>query len=108
VTLDEAGLYAASARRVLRSRGLHGLGERLRGADDRLVFVVGSPRSGTTFLAGAIGEQPGFVDLSEVTAINEAGVATLHEAADAVHERGGRIYVFCAPDEFAWRLQAAG
>ncbi len=28
--------------------------------------MVGSPRSGTTFLAGAIGEQPGFVDLSEV------------------------------------------
>ena len=30
------------------------------------MFVVGSPRSGTTFFAGAIGEQPGFVDLSEV------------------------------------------
>jgi hypothetical protein len=62
-----AGLYAASARRVLRARGLHALGERLRGSEDRLVFVVGSPRSGTTFLAGALGAQPGFVDLSEVT-----------------------------------------
>jgi len=62
----EAGLYAASARRVLRARGLHALGERLRGPDERLVFVVGSPRSGTTFLAGVMGEQPGFVDLSEV------------------------------------------
>jgi len=30
------------------------------------VFVVGSPRSGTTFLAGAIGALPGFVDLGEV------------------------------------------
>ena len=62
-----AGLYAASVRRVLRARGLHALGERLRGSEDRLVFVVGSPRSGTTFLARALGEQPGFVDLSEVT-----------------------------------------
>jgi hypothetical protein len=40
---------------------------RLKGSDERLVFVVGSPRSGTTFFAGALGEQPGFVDLSEVS-----------------------------------------
>lgn len=31
------------------------------------MFVVGSPRSGTTFLAGALGDLPGFVDLTEVT-----------------------------------------
>ncbi len=30
------------------------------------MFVVGSPRSGTTFTAGAIGSLPGFVDLDEV------------------------------------------
>jgi hypothetical protein len=66
VRAGEPGLYAASARRVLRARGLSSLGERLRGSDDRLVFVVGSPRSGTTFLAGALGAQAGFVDLSEV------------------------------------------
>ena len=35
-------------------------------AEERLVFVVGCPRSGTTFMAGAIGSQPGFVDLGEV------------------------------------------
>jgi hypothetical protein len=64
---SQAALYAASARRVLRARGLHGLGDRLGRSDGRVVFVVGSPRSGTTFLAGAIGELPGFVDLSEVT-----------------------------------------
>ena len=34
--------------------------------DERMVFVFGSPRSGTTFLAGAIGSMPGFVDLGEV------------------------------------------
>jgi hypothetical protein len=40
--------------------------------DDRLVFVVGSPRSGTTFLAGAIGALPGFVDLGEVAPVKAA------------------------------------
>lgn len=36
------------------------------------MFVVGSPRSGTTFLAGAIGSTPGFVDLGEVAALKAA------------------------------------
>jgi Sulfotransferase family len=45
--------------------------------DDRLVFVFGSPRSGTTFLAGAIGSLPGFADLGEVNPLKAAipGVA---------------------------------
>jgi Sulfotransferase family len=64
---SSARLYGASALRVLRRQGLHDLPQRLRASDERLVFVVGSPRSGTTFLAGAIGGVPGFVDLSEVT-----------------------------------------
>jgi hypothetical protein len=34
-----------------------------------MIFVIGSPRSGTTFLAGAIGSCPGFVDLGEVAAL---------------------------------------
>jgi hypothetical protein len=40
--------------------------------DGRLVFVLGSPRSGTTFLAGAIGSLPGFVDLGEVAPLKAA------------------------------------
>src|SRR5262245_17130717 len=36
------------------------------GSEERLVFVVGSPRSGTTFTGGALGSLPGFVDLDEV------------------------------------------
>lgn len=40
--------------------------------DERLVFVFGSPRSGTTFLAGAIGSVPGFVDLGEVNPLKAA------------------------------------
>ena len=46
------------------------------GTNDRLVFVVGSPRSGTTFLAGAVGSLPGFVDLGEVAPL-KAAVPTL-------------------------------
>jgi hypothetical protein len=40
-------------------------GRRL-GTEERLVFVVGSPRSGTTFTGSALGSLPGFVDLDEV------------------------------------------
>src|SRR4029453_1303521 len=32
----------------------------------RLIFVVGSPRSGTTFLGSSLGAHPGLVDLGEV------------------------------------------
>lgn len=52
-----------------RPRNLPG---RLRGGEERLVFVVGSPRSGTTFLAGAIGAVSGFADLTEVTPLKAA------------------------------------
>jgi hypothetical protein len=63
--IRQAGLYGRTVARVAQ----RGLGE--RGGDpelatERVVFVVGSPRSGTTFLAGAVGAQPGFVDLGEV------------------------------------------
>jgi hypothetical protein len=87
--LRPAALYAASARRVLREQGLHGLGERLRTSEDRLVFVVGSPRSGTTFLAGAIGGVPGFVDLSEVNPHKAAmpSLVSLPEAEAAARIR---------------------
>src|SRR5581483_3872021 len=45
---------------------------RLGRVDDRLVFVVGSPRSGTTMLAQSIGAVPGFVDLGEVAPLKAA------------------------------------
>jgi hypothetical protein len=61
----EALLYGATARRVL-PRGGRALGTRILHHEQRLVFVVGCPRSGTTFLGGALGAQPGFVDLGEV------------------------------------------
>ena len=81
-----AALYAATAARVLRERRLQGLRERLRTGEERLVFVVGSPRSGTTFLAGTIGALPGFVDLSEVTPHK----AALPELASLPEEEAAR------------------
>jgi hypothetical protein len=56
------------AKRLAPRRGAT-LSERFGRLDDRLVFVIGSPRSGTTFLAGAIGSLPGFVDLGEVAPV---------------------------------------
>jgi hypothetical protein len=59
------------AKRLAPRRGAS-LGERFGRLDDRLVFVVGSPRSGTTFLAGAMGALPGFVDLGELAPLKAA------------------------------------
>jgi len=55
-------LHAAAIARVLPRGG----GAGRLGREERLVFVLGSPRSGTTFLASTIGALPGFVDLGEV------------------------------------------
>jgi hypothetical protein len=69
--LRSTALQLRVAKRLAPRRGAT-LGERLGRLDDRLVFVVGSPRSGTTFLAGAIGSLPGFVDLGEVPPVKAA------------------------------------
>jgi hypothetical protein len=66
--LRSASLYATSAARVLtRSRPSASLRR-----EERLVFVVGAPRSGTTFLATSLGDQPGLVDLGEVKPLKAA------------------------------------
>lgn len=52
------------------------------------MFVLGSPRSGTTFLGESLGAQPGFVDLSEVTPL-KAALPELASLDDA--EAGRRI-----------------
>jgi hypothetical protein len=61
--------YAAGSARVLRRSRLRGF---LGPHEDRLVFVVGCPRSGTTFTGSALGSLPGFVDLDEVTPLKAA------------------------------------
>ena len=66
VAVSSLALY--SARSSVRCHGRPSFGR----LDDRLVFVFGSPRSGTTFLAGAIGSLPGFADLGEVNPLKAA------------------------------------
>jgi hypothetical protein len=72
--IQGASLYGRSAARVLRHR-------RRPGLEERLVFVIGSPRSGTTFLGQSLGAQPGFVDLTEVTPL-KAALPALAAASD--------------------------
>ncbi|MFL6006705.1 MAG: sulfotransferase family protein [Gaiellaceae bacterium] len=57
--------------------------------EERLVFVVGSPRSGTTFLGNSLGAQPGLVDLGEVKPLKSAipELTRLPEAAAAARLR---------------------
>ena len=69
--LDNAANQLRVAKRLAPRRGAT-LAERFGRLDDRLVFVIGSPRSGTTFLAGAIGSVAGFVDLGEVAPVKAA------------------------------------
>lgn len=82
--LESAGLQLRVAKRLAPRRG-SSLAERLGKLDDRLVFVLGSPRSGTTFLADVIGSLPGFVDLGEIAPLKaraeELAALPLHDAA---------------------------
>jgi hypothetical protein len=81
-------LYGTTAARVgLRA----GRSARLPGlrTSQRPVFVVGCPRSGTTFVASALGAQPGFVDLGEVKPLKAAipQLAALPEGEAALRLR---------------------
>jgi hypothetical protein len=81
-------MYGQAAGRLL-VRGRRATGAPADGAWERLVFVVGSPRSGTTFVGRSIGAQPGFVDLGEVKPLKAAisELATLPEAEAALRLR---------------------
>jgi hypothetical protein len=79
--IGAAVLYGRSALRVAR-RG------RRPGHEERLVFVVGSPRSGTTITASLLGSLPGFVDLDEVQPW-KAAIPSLMESP--VDEAAGRL-----------------
>ena len=79
-----AALYARSGARIARR------GRRL-GNEERLVFVVGSPRSGTTFTGSALGSLPGFVDLDEVQPWKAAIPGLMGRPVDEVAPRLRRI-----------------
>jgi hypothetical protein len=92
--LRSAARYGGASLRVLvRTRA--GTRSHERAAARRPIFVVGSPRSGTTFLASNLGAQPGLVDLGEVkplkAAIPSLAQAPTAEAAVQVRRILGRI-----------------
>ena len=67
-----ASAYGATGVRVaLRAKAGRRLGSS-RSREERLAFVVGSPRSGTSFTGRALGSQPGWVDLGEVPPLKAA------------------------------------
>jgi hypothetical protein len=79
-TVTSAALYGRSVLRIARRR-------RRLGSEERLVFVVGSPRSGTTFTGRALGSLPGFVDLDEVQPWKAAIPALLGAPDDVAASR---------------------
>ncbi|MGZ4412099.1 MAG: sulfotransferase family protein [Gaiellaceae bacterium] len=83
-------LYGASARRVI-PRGGYSPRRLLARASDELVFVIGSPRSGTTFLAESIASCPGFVDLGETLPLKAALPRLYRQPASDVSRRVHRI-----------------
>jgi hypothetical protein len=99
--LRSTALQLRTARLVLRrSRGP--LRARLGRLDERLVFIVGSPRSGTTFLGRAVGSLPGFVDLGEVAALKASVPELASRAPDDAAPRLRRLLAL------AGRLGLAG
>jgi hypothetical protein len=67
-TVSAVGLNAARVALRARRSGSRPVVRR----ENRMVFVVGSPRSGTTFVGNSLGSQPGFVDLGEVPMLKAA------------------------------------
>lgn len=96
-TADVSGLRTAALQLRTASRVIRGRGVTLRAAvsalDERMVFVLGCPRSGTTFLAGAIGSCPGFVDLGEVAALKAAVPELARLGTDEAASRIRRLLV---------------
>lgn len=62
---EQVRLHALTLRRSEHVYGLHPFGT-FGKVNPRGVFVVGCPRSGTTFTAGVLGSVAGFADLGEV------------------------------------------
>ena len=87
--LGPATLHARSAARLLSQRPP--LRAVVAPLDERLVFILGSPRSGTTFLAGAIGSLPGFVDLGEVLPLKAALPGLVGQPRETAAQRLRRV-----------------
>lgn len=85
--LRSAELQLRATKRILPKAPLSR--QRFGRLDNRFVFVVGSPRSGTTFLGSAIGSVPGLIDLGEVEPLKDAirRIAHLDRAETAAEIR---------------------
>ncbi len=83
-------LYARAVRRALRGRppAVHRL---FTAETGRTIFVFGCPRSGTTFLAGALGSLTGHVDLGEVPPLKAAIPRLAATDAGAAGEEAKRV-----------------
>ena len=81
-------MYAATVTRVA-ARGRSADDPHVDSPGERPVFVVGAPRSGTTFLAASLGQLPGFVDLGEVDPL-KAGLRRLAQLPEADAAEGLR------------------
>jgi DNA-binding transcriptional ArsR family regulator len=90
-------LYGGAAARVAR-RGRKKATSEARDATERPVFVVGAPRSGTTFMGSSLGRLPGFVDLGEVgplkVAIDQLAALPEDEAARRLRRTLERVRRF--------------
>jgi hypothetical protein len=90
-------LYGGAAARVARN-GRKKAATEAANATERPVFVVGAPRSGTTFMGGSLGRLPGFVDLGEVgplkVAIDELAALPEDEAAGRLRRTIERVRRF--------------
>jgi hypothetical protein len=90
-------LYGAAVARVLVRSGQRALRDD-GAASERPVFVLGSPRSGTTFVADSIGRVPGFTDLGELgpwkAAIPELAGTDEETAAQELRRRLERVRRF--------------
>jgi Sulfotransferase family len=87
-----AAMHARQATWAASSYGITAVRVALRGrragraagrpGEERLAFVVGSPRSGTSFTGSALGSQPGWVDLGEVPVLKAAVPALVDRSAE--------------------------
>jgi hypothetical protein len=83
-------MYASTAARII-ARGRPWARVRPRPRSERHIFVVGAPRSGTTFLATSLGAQPGLVDLGEVKPLKAAIPELMGLTEEQAAERFRRI-----------------
>jgi hypothetical protein len=83
-----AAAYGVAAVRIAR----RGRGAPRRSGEERLTFVVGAPRSGTSFTAQSLGAQPGWVDLGEVPLL-KAAIPGLVDKPNADQSRSVRRIV---------------